>query len=209
MIEREFIKRKHIEYKIKEFIKERTKGAGYSHAQIQRTPLGEKIIIYATRPGLVVGRGGKEIKSLTEELKKRFGLENPQVELGEIENPFLDPMIVVENITSALEKFGTTRFKGIGHKMISNIMAAGALGAEIRISGKVPSTRARSWRFYAGYLKKCGDIAISGIREAKGIAKLKSGVIGVQVRIMPPDIKLIDKVALKKNESEGAKKDSA
>ena len=45
-------------------------------------------------------------------------------------------------------------------------MNAGALGVEIIISGKVPSARAKSWRFYTGYLKKCGDVALS-VRTAK------------------------------------------
>jgi len=75
-------------------------------------------------------------------------------------------------------------------------MRAGALGIEIVVSGKVPSARAKSWRFYSGYLKKCGDIAIMGVRKADAQAQLKTGVIGVKVKIMPPDIKLPDDIEL-------------
>ena len=48
----------------------------------------------------------------------------------------LDARIVAERIASSLERFGTTRFKGIGHKVMSDVMGAGALGIEIIISGK-------------------------------------------------------------------------
>jgi small subunit ribosomal protein S3 len=75
-------------------------------------------------------------------------------------------------------------------------MNAGALGIEIIISGKIPSSRAKSWRFYAGYLKKCGDISLEGVNKANAQAKLKTGVVGVKVRIMPPGTKLPDKVEL-------------
>jgi small subunit ribosomal protein S3 len=79
---------------------------------------------------------------------------------------------------------------------MADVMGAGALGIEIIISGKVPSSRAKSWRFYQGYLKKCGDIALTGVDTAYTIAKLKSGIVGIQVRIMPPETKLPDHIEL-------------
>jgi ribosomal protein S3 len=60
------------------------------------------------------------------------------------------------------------------------------------ISGKVPSTRAKRWRFYQGYLKKCGDIALTGVNKSIAAARLQSGVIGVKVSIMPSTTKLPD-----------------
>ena len=120
-----------------------------------RTPLGEKIIIYTSRPGLIVGRKGENIKKLTKNLKKKFDLENPQIEIAEVDKIMLDPQIVAERIASSLERFGSNRFKGIGHKTMEEVIQSGALGIEIVISGKIPGARAKSWRFYKGYLKKC------------------------------------------------------
>ena len=77
---------------------------------------------------------------------------------------------------------------------MADVMGAKALGIEIIISGKVPSSRAKRWRFYAGYLKKCGDIDLTGVDYAYTAANLKSGVVGVQERIMPPETKLPDKI---------------
>ena len=202
MIEREFVKQKKKEYQIEEFVADNLSNVGHSSTKMQRTPLGEKIIVSASRPGLVVGREGKNIKKLTSSLKKKFKLENPQIEINEIENVNLDARIVAERIASSLERFGITKFKGVGHKVMQDVMNAGARGIEIIISGKVPSSRAKRWRFYSGYLKKCGDIALEGVRKAYKIAQLKSGIIGIQVRIMPPETKLPDEIKLAEEKKE-------
>ncbi len=196
MIERDFVKQKKKEFQIEEFVSSKLKNVGHSHTKMQRTPLGEKIVIAASRPGLVVGREGQNIKSMTIALKNKFKLENPQIEIQEVEDINLDPKIVAEYIASSLERFGPTRFKGVGHKVMDGVMKAGALGVEIKISGKIPSARAKNWRFYSGYLKKCGDIAITGVKSAYAKAELKSGMIGIQVKIMPPDLRLPDDIRL-------------
>ncbi len=196
MIERKFIAQKIKEFQIQEYITQNLENVGHSHTKMVKTPLGEKIIIYASRPGLIVGRKGQNIKQLTKTLKKRFELENPQIEISEVENPNLDAHIVAEKIVDALERFGSEKFKAVGHKIMTDVMNSGAMGIEIVISGKVPSARAKSWRFYSGYLKKCGDIAIEGVRRADAQAQLKTGIIGVKIKIMPPDIKLPDDIEI-------------
>jgi len=196
MIERKFVAQRIKEFEIQEYIAENLKKVGHSHTKMQKTPLGEKIVIYASRPGLIVGRKGQNIKQLTKTLKKTFSLENPQIEISEIESINLDANIVAETIVDLLERFGSEKFKAIGHKIMGEVMNAGASGIEIAISGKIPSSRAKSWRFYSGYLKKCGDIAITGVDRANAQAKLKSGVIGIKVSIMPPTTKLPDHIEI-------------
>ena len=196
MIERKFVAHKIKEYQIQEYIEGNLKNVGHSHTKMIKTPLGEKIVLYASRPGLIVGRKGQNIKELTKTLKKRFGLENPQIEINEVADVNLDANIVAERITDSLERFGSQKFKAIGHKVMEDVMTAGALGVEIIVSGKIPSSRAKSWRFYSGYLKKSGDISIAGVDKSYAQAKLKTGVVGVKVSIMPPGTKLPDKVEL-------------
>lgn len=196
MMERDFIAQKTKEFLIKRYLESKLSNVGLSQIKLKKIPLGEKIIIYTSRPSLIVGSKGANIKDLTNYLKKEFKLENPQIEINEIKNVFLDANVVAERIVSFLERFGSARFKSIGHKMMENVMNAGALGIEIIVSGKIPGARAKSWRFYQGYLKKCGDVSFSGIKRAKKVAALKSGIIGVKVSIMPPDIKLPDKIKI-------------
>jgi len=194
MIERKFVAENLKEFQVEEYLRSVLGKAGLSYIKMQRTPLGEKILICSSRPGLIVGKSGSNITKLTKDLKEKFHLENPQIELLEEENPMTDASIVAEGIANSLERFGTARFKGIGHKAITDVMAAGARGVEILISGKIPSSRAKTWRFYLGYLKKSGDIAVSGVDTAYSSAKLKTGLVGVQVRIMPASTKMPDDI---------------
>ena len=196
MIEREFITQKTKEYYIKKYIEEKLNKVGVSLIKLKKIPLGEKIIIYTSRPSLIVGSKGSNIRDLTKALKKDFKLDNPQIEINEVKNVFLDASIVAERIASSLERFGSARFKGIGHKVLENVMNSGALGVEVIISGKIPGARAKSWRFYQGYLKKSGDISVTGVRRAQASALLKSGIIGIKVAIMPPDVELPDRIYL-------------
>lgn len=194
MIERKFVAENLKEYQIEEYMRSILGKAGIAYIKLQRTPLGEKILVCASRPGIIVGKSGSNIAKLTKDLKDRFQLDNPQIELVEAENPLLDANIMAESIANSLERFGTSKFKGIGHKAMTDIMNAGARGVEILISGKVPSSRAKTWRFYMGYLKKSGDVAVSGVKVAYAQAKLKTGIIGVQVRIMPSTTILPDDI---------------
>ncbi len=198
MIERKIVADKLREYEVHRFISiNLASKAGHSATKIQRTPLGEKITIFASKPGLIVGKKGTNIKNVTDQLKRKFGFENPQIEISEVENPATNAKIVAENIASTLERFGSQRFKGIGHKAMEAAINEGVLGIEILISGRIPSARAKTWRFYTGYLKKCGDIALTGVDTAYAVAKLKTGVVGIQVRIMPAKTKLPDRIELR------------
>lgn len=206
MIERKIISNNFKEFQIKSFIKKSLNKVGLSSVKLQKTSLGEKVVIKSSRPGLVVGRGGSTIKKLTVDLKKDFKLENPQIELEEINNFNLDATVVAEGIAAQLERFGTQRFKGVGHKTVEAVMRSGALGVEILISGKVPSSRAKTWRFTDGYMKKCGDIAITGVDLAIEAANLKTGTVGIQVRIMPPTTVLPDAITFDKREKDAKAK---
>lgn len=185
MIERNIIKQRKKEYQIQEFISDTLKNVGLSNVRLQRTPLGEKIVIHTSRPGLVVGRKGESIQRLGRELNEAFNLDNAQIEIEEVEQPNLDARIVAERIASNLERFGTRRFKAVMHRMLQTIMESGALGVEILISGKVPSQRAKRWRVFAGYLKKSGYIAQNDVRKACAEARTRMGMVGIQVSIMP------------------------
>ena len=200
MIERKFVAERLKEYRVEEFVRNKMKGAGLSDIKVQKTPLGEKIIIASSRPGLVVGRKGENIKELTSNLKNEFEFENPQIEIAEVAAPGLDSEIIADKISDFLERFGTSKFKGIGHRVMSEVMDSGAAGIEIVVSGKIPSSRARAWRFYQGYLKKCGDTALTKVNVAYAIARLKTGVVGIKVAIMPSKEGLADDIKI----SEGA-----
>lgn len=194
MIEKNFISQNLKQIRIKKFISKNLSRLGISNVKLERSPLGDKIVVETSRPGIVVGRKGKNISMLTKELKGEFSLDNPEIEVVEIESPYLDAYFVADKIASSFERYGTKRFKGIMYSSLEKIMGSGALGAEITISGKIPGARAKNWRSAVGYLKKSGNIAVSDVKVAKISVTLKSGTAGIKVRIMPPGIVLPDAV---------------
>lgn len=195
MEERNVVKFKKEEFVVKEYIK-RSLGKGkISKVKIEYTPVGEKIIIATNKPGLIIGRGGEKILELTNILKNKFKLENPHIEIDEIKEPEFDAQINADDIALALERFGPLKFKVIAYRTLQKIINAGALGAEIRLSGKLPGARARPWRFAQGYLKKTGDSA-KVVDRAKAVAQTKPGVVGVKVSILSPHAPLKDRIKI-------------
>ncbi|MEM3609159.1 MAG: 30S ribosomal protein S3 [Candidatus Bathyarchaeia archaeon] len=179
---------------IDEFLQKKLERAGYGGVTISKTPLGTHIVIYAMRPGLVIGRGGETIRELANILEENFKVSNPQISVSEIEVPELNAYVVASRVAAALQR--GVHFRRAGFWALNQVMEAGALGAEIIISGKLRTERARYEKFRAGYLPKCGDPALKYMRKAEVHVQLKPGIFGVRVRIMPPDAKFPDKLEI-------------
>jgi len=188
---------------IDEYLRKRFEKAGYGGVLISRTPLGTHVVIYAMRPGLIIGRGGETVKKLAEELEQKFGLENPQISVAEVEVPELDPYIMATRIAQVLRR--GVNYRRAGFWALRRIMEAGALGAEIVISGKLRTARAKYEKFRAGYLPVCGDPAQKYLRKAVVHVQLKPGVYGIKVTIMPPEAKFPDQPRIKMPEEVGEK----
>lgn len=195
MIEKDFVTEGLKRTKIDEYLEKELERAGYGGMDIQVTPLGTMVVVYAERPGMVIGRGGKTVRAITQKLKNKFKLENPQVEVKEVEVPELNPKIMAHKIAAMLQR--GMHFRRVAYTAMRRIMAAGAQGVEITISGKIRGARAAMAKFTDGYIKKCGEPAIEFVREGFATVQLKPGVLGVYVRIMPPDAKLPDDVEIK------------
>lgn len=197
MEEKSVVKFKKDEFAIKEYIKSILGKGKVSKVRIEYTPVGEKVIVSTNKPGLVIGKKGEKIEELTNVLKTKFKLENPRVEIDEIKQPEFDAQIVADDIALSLERMGPIKFKVIAYRSLQRIMQAGALGAEIVLGGKLPSARAKSWRFQQGYLKKVGDSA-KVVDKAKAVAYTKPGAIGVKVSIFAPTAILKGELKLNK-----------
>lgn len=194
-MEKKFIQLKKQEFEIKEYLKNNLDYI--SSVKVERTPLGEKIIIKTPKPHLIFGRRGENIEKISEILKKEFGLDNPQIDIQQVENLFLDAASVAEYIKKSIEKFGPLSFKVVAYKALDKIKEAGAIGAEIRLTGKLPSERARSWRFSFGNLIKSGAYRDEIVDYATAQAFTIPGVVGIKVRIIKPNTPLPDKIEIK------------
>jgi len=179
---------------IDEFLQKKLERAGYGGVTISKTPLGTHIVIYAMRPGLVIGRGGETIRELASTLEEKFKVSNPQISVSEIEIPELNAYVVASRIAAALQR--GVHFRRAGFWALNQVMEAGALGAEIIISGKLRTERARYEKFKAGYFPKCGEPATKYMRRAEVHVQLKPGIFGVRVRIIPPDAEFPDRIKI-------------
>ncbi len=182
MREREFVKEGIKRAQIEEYLANLFQRAEYSHCEIRRTPLGLRIVVYAARPGLVIGRKGRNIDKIIEDLKRNFGLENVNLDVREVEIPELDAQVMAREIARALER--GINYKKVAHVMLRRIMRHAA-GCCIKISGKLSGELSRTEKFFAGYLKYAGEYAESLVRTGFAEAYLKPGVIGIQVKILP------------------------
>lgn len=182
-VEKTFVKEGIKESQVEKFLREKFERAGYSHTEIQRTPMGTRIIVYANRPGLVIGRGGRRINEITEEIKEKFGFENPLIDVREVEQPFLDAKIVANRIAKALER--GIHYKRVCNFYLERVMEAGAIGVQIIVGGKLTgSERSRFQKFKKGFIAHSGDYAEKLVDKGYTQAMLKPGAVGVKVRIM-------------------------
>ncbi len=175
---------------IDEFFADELGRAGYGGMDVAKTPMGTQIVLKAEKPGMVIGKGGKNIRKVTTELEERFNLEDPQIDVQEVEEPDLNARIVADRLANALER--GWYFRKAGHTTIDRIMEAGALGAEIVLSGKVTGARSRVEKFNRGYIKHNGEPAEEIVDHGQGVAVMKLGTIGVDVKIIPPNAQLPD-----------------
>lgn len=198
MIEKDFVTEGLKRTRIDEFLESELERAGYGGMEIQVTPLGTMVVVYAERPGMVIGRGGKTVRAITQQLKNDYDLENPQVEVKEVDIPELNPKIMAHKIAAMLQR--GMHFRRVAYTSLRRIMGAGAQGVEVTISGKIRGSRSACAKFTDGYIKKCGEPSIKHVREGFATVQLKPGVLGIYVRIMPPNIVLPDKVEIKQVE---------
>jgi len=185
---------------IDEFLENKLERAGYGGVDITKTPLGTHIVVYAMRPGVVIGRGGETIRDLASVLEEKFELPNPQISVAEIEIPELNAYIIASRIASALRR--GIHYRRAGYWALRQVQDAGALGVEITISGKLRGQRSKYEKFRGGYLPKSGEPPVVYTRKAELHVQLKPGILGVKVRIMPPDAKFPDKITIIPQEAE-------
>ena len=166
---------------LKDYLREAIKDAGFSHAEISKTPVGTRVALHVTRPGIVIGRKGSGIRALTDKLATDFGLKNPQISVVEIEKPELAPSVMCNRMASHLER--GTAFRRATMWTLKQIMEAGAMGVQITISGKLRGDRSAFEKHTQGILPRAGHHAEIIVDEDIAHVKTAMGLIGVRIRI--------------------------
>ncbi len=191
---KDYLLKKYQRNAIDEYLANELKNAEYGGVELRRTPLGDRVILKVGRVGLAIGGRGRNIHRITERLREDFDLDNPQIEVTEVDNPEIDPRIMAFRLASSLER--GRHFRRSAHGIIRRILSSGAKGVEIKISGKITSQRARVETFRAGFVAKAGDPAERFVDVGKAQALIRRGLIGVQVHIMQGEALLPDDIEI-------------
>jgi len=169
---------------IRNYVRNRLKKAGISRIQIERTPKNARITIHTSRPGIVIGKSGKEISQLEEELKKITN-KDVKILISEIKRPELDAQLVAENIASQLE--GRVSFRRAMKQGITAAMRMGAEGVRVMCSGRLGGAEMARREQY-----KEGRIPLHTLRAdidyAIATAQTIYGLIGVKVWICKGEV---------------------
>ena len=176
--------------RVENFLTKELKRAGYGGMDIVRTPLGTQITIYAEKPGIVIGKGGKVVRQLTADLQNDYGIDSPQIEVQQVDEPSFNAQIMAERLANSLER--GWYFRKAGNSVLRRVMESGALGCEVILSGKVTGARSRVQKFTEGYVKHSGEPSVTIVDHGFALAVKKLGTIGVQVKIIPPGARLPD-----------------
>jgi small subunit ribosomal protein S3 len=180
--------------KVDELLLDEYEQAGYGGITLTKTPLGAQINLFAMRPGRVIGKRGRAIKAASARLEDELGLPNPQITVVEVEVPEMNPQIMASRIANALER--GVHYRRAIFWSLRRIIDSGAIGCEVLLKGPLRSARSRFEKVVEGYVPKSGDPALRNVRTATIHVKMKRGVIGVTVNIVPPEARFPDKVEL-------------
>jgi small subunit ribosomal protein S3 len=169
---------------VRNYVRNRLKKAGISRIQIDRTPKRAVITIHTSRPGIVIGKSGKEIAQLEEELKKVTS-KDVKILIHEIKRPELDAALVAETIASQIE--GRISFRRAMKQSITAAMRMGAEGIRVMCGGRLGGAEIARREQY-----KEGRIPLHTIRAdidyATATSRTIYGAIGVKVWICKGEI---------------------
>jgi len=183
-VEKKFVEDGFTKALVHEYLSKELSRAGYGGMTMNRTPMGIQITVYAEKPGMVIGKGGKLIRKLTRDLDRNFRLDNPQIDVQDVGKAELNAQVVANRLASSLER--GWYFRKAGQTTLRRVMDSGALGCEIILSGKLTGPRSRVEKFLSGYVKHSGKPSQEIVDHGYAVAVKKLGTIGCQGRIVPP-----------------------
>ncbi|MCI2429452.1 30S ribosomal protein S3 [Candidatus Acetothermia bacterium] len=178
----EYVKEDH---RVRRLVKERYRGAGIAKVSIERpTEQGISLVIYAARPGIIIGKGGQEIDSFQRDLEAKLK-RKVKISIKEIDSPDLEAVLVSEDVASRLaNRIPAARAM---KEVMQRVMTHGARGIKIRCSGRIGGAEiARTVEV------KTGRVPLQTIRAdidyGQAEALTKYGMIGIKVWLYRGDI---------------------
>ncbi len=168
------------DYNIRKYLEKRLPNSGVSKVEIERVSDKIKVVIYTSKPGVVIGKAGAEIEKLKNEIQKKFTKRKVNIEIKEIKKPDADAQLVAENIAAQLEN--RVSFRRAMKSVMSRTMKSGVLGIKTAVSGRLGGADMARTEFYSE-----GNIPLQTLRANidYGFAEADTtyGKVGVKVWI--------------------------
>ncbi len=175
------------DFQIRRYLERKLVGAEISSIKIAKAGDTIRVDIYSARPGVVIGKQGKEIETVRRDLGQLLGRSTVDVSVKEVENPDLDAVVVAKSIAEQLEKRAS--FKKVMKKAATTTMRAGAAGIKIRCSGRLGGAEIARDEWI-----RVGSTPLHTLRSDIDYALIEAhttyGVIGVKVWICRGEYKL-------------------
>jgi small subunit ribosomal protein S3 len=125
----------HSDLEIRKYVKKKLQFAAVSKVVIERAWNSIRVTIYTARPGIVIGRRGAEIETMTKDISGMAGGKQVKIDIQEIKSPEIDAQLVAENVALQLER--RISFRRAMKKSLQVAMDFGALGIKIRCAGRL------------------------------------------------------------------------
>lgn len=181
---KDFPKTLDADLQVRKYLKVRLAQAGVSSIQIDRPARNARVIVHAARPGVIIGKSGKEIEVLKDEVAKIVNVP-VQISIEELKKPEIDALLVAESVAQQLEK--RIMFRRAMKRAVTTALRAGALGIKISVSGRLGGSEIARTEWY-----REGRVPLQTFRAdvdyALGEAFTTYGVIGVKVWIFKGEV---------------------
>jgi small subunit ribosomal protein S3 len=170
--------------KVRDFLRSKLAQAGISRIQIDRPARNARVTVHTARPGVIIGKSGKEVESLRDEVSKIVNVP-VHVSIEEVRKPELDAKLVAESVAQQLEK--RIMFRRAMKRAVTTALRSGALGIKISVSGRLGGSEIARTEWY-----REGRVPLQTFRADIDYALAEAfttyGVIGVKVWIFKGEI---------------------
>lgn len=188
--------------KVRDFLRKKLSQAGISRIQIDRPARNARVTVYTARPGVIIGKSGKEVETLRDDVSKIVNVP-VHVSIEEVRKPELDARLVAESVAQQLER--RIMFRRAMKRAVTTAMRSGALGIKISVSGRLGGSEIARTEWY-----REGRVPLQTFRADIDYALAEAfttyGVIGVKVWIFKGEV-LGDKASPAESNEKSAKQE--
>lgn len=175
----------HEDLRLKKYIREKFSHAGIADIEIERAASNVRVIIYTSRPGIIIGKGGSGVQQLQADLQKRTKSDLMPPDIQEVRKAETNSQLVAESIATQLER--RVAFRRAMKKAVQTAMKFGVKGIRVEATGRLGGAEIARREWY-----REGRVPLHTLRAdidyATATAKTTAGTVGLKVWIFKGEV---------------------